>query len=73
MASRRIVLFGTGMVTRFVRYMIEHETDDGDAGVRVLDTSLGLVDQGGIVEAGDRGGQARLGRVEVVANRRFAH
>lgn len=28
MASRRIVLFGTGMVTRFVRYMIEHETDD---------------------------------------------
>ena len=27
MSSRRLVLFGTGMVTRFVRYFIEHETD----------------------------------------------
>ncbi len=48
MSSRGLVLFGTGMVTRFVRYMIEHETDQQVVALTVDGAHIGATEVFGL-------------------------
>ncbi len=52
---------------------LEDVPDDRDAGVGVLRVRAGRIDELRAVQARDGRGEGRLGRVEIVADRRLAH